>query len=141
MNRPLAGGPRLPAIDADSRPFWESCRRHAMAIQRCTACGTFRFPPSRVCPRCHSGSAAWVPVSGKGRVYASLVVCEPLDRASTRDVPFNLSLIELDEGIRLWSNVVECDPDDVRIGDRVRVTYEDATPEATLPRFLRVPSP
>ena len=129
--------PQRPA-DADARPFWESCRAHAMALPRCTSCGSFRFPPRALCPRCGSGATAWARVAGTGRVWASLIVAHALTGSQKGNVPFNLSLVELDEGVRMWTNVVGCDPDDVRIGDLVRVRYEEAEGRI-LPRFTRVP--
>jgi len=137
MTRELGGTRRLPAIDADSRPFWESCRGRAMALQRCVSCGAFRFPPRGRCPRCLSDAARWTPVAGTGRVYASLVVSHAPDPSPTGTVPFNLSLVVLEEGVRMWTNVTGCDPDDVCIGDRVRIAYDELTPEVTLPRFTR----
>jgi len=125
----------LPVLDQDSRPFWESCRAHALALQQCAACGRFRYPPRLVCPHCLSEEARWTPVGGHGRVYVSLVVHRSAGAAWEADVPYNLSLVELDEGVRMWSNVVGCDPDAVQIGDRVELTYEDVTSEITLPRF------
>jgi len=125
----------LPVLDQDSRPFWESCRAHALALQQCAACGRFRYPPRLVCPHCLSEEARWTPVGGRGRVYVSLIVHRPAGAAWEADVPYNLSLVELDEGVRMWSNVVGCDPDAVQIGDRVELTYDDVTPEITLPRF------
>jgi uncharacterized OB-fold protein len=128
----------LPKPDQDSQPFWESCRAHAMALQQCASCARFRFPPRLVCPHCLSEEARWTPVRGRGRVYVSLVMCRSYGPAWEGDVPYNLSMIELDEGVRMWSNVVDCDPDRVQIGDRVELTYDDVTPEVTLPRFRLV---
>ena len=76
-------------------------------------------------------------MAGTARVYASLVVVQA-SSAAWLPAPFNLSIVELDEGVRLWSNVIGCDPDAVRIGDRVAVSYDDVTPDATLPRFTRL---
>ncbi len=128
----------LPRPDQDSRPFWESCRAHAMALQCCTSCGRFRFPPRAVCPYCLSEDFQWSPVSGRGRVYVSLVVYRPPGLAWENDVPYNVAMIELDEGVRMWSNVIGCDPEDVQIGDRVELVYDDVTSEIALPRFRRV---
>jgi uncharacterized OB-fold protein len=125
----------LPVLDQDSRPFWESCRAHVLALQQCAACGRFRYPPRLVCPHCLSEEARWTPVGGRGRVYVSLVVCRSAGAAWEADVPYNLSMVELDEGVRMWSNVVGCDPDAVHIGDRVELTYDDVTPEISLPRY------
>ncbi len=127
----------LPKPDHDTRPFWESCKAHAMALQRCAGCGRSRFPPRLTCPHCLAEEAAWTPVSGKGQVYLSLVMFRPYGPAWEGDVPYNLSMIELDEDVRLWSNVVGCDPEAVQIGDRVAISYDDVTPEFTLPRFRR----
>ena len=128
----------LPAIDVDNAPFWESCRRHALALQRCAACGTFRYPPRPLCPACHAAETEWVPVSGRGRVYVSLVMYRAPTPAWEQDTPYNVSAIELDEGVRLWSNVVGCLPEAVRVGDDVTIDYDDVTDEVTLPRFRRV---
>jgi uncharacterized OB-fold protein len=128
----------LPAIGVDNAPFWESIRRHAMALQRCGQCGQFRYPPRPLCPACHATDARWAQVSGKGRVYVSLVMYRAPGPAWEQDTPYNVAMIELDEGVRLWSNVVECDPESVRIGDDVAIDYDDVTDEVTLPRFRRV---
>lgn len=128
----------LPLIDSDSKPFWESCRAHAMALQQCASCRRYRYPPRSLCPYCHAADAKWGKISGKGRVYVSLVMHHSYGPAWENSVPYNISMIELEEGIRMWSNVIDCSPDDVRIGDRVEIVYEDATDAITLPKFRRV---
>jgi uncharacterized OB-fold protein len=125
----------LPLPDADSQPFWESCRNHAMALQECIDCRRFRYPPRSLCPYCHSPNAAWKAVSGKGRVYVSLTMCRPYGPAWEADVPYNISMIELDEGVRIWSNIIGCPPEQITIGDRVTIRYEDVTDNITLPKF------
>jgi uncharacterized protein len=71
-------------------------------------------------------------------VYVSLVMTRPPRPAWEGDVPYNIAMVELAEGVRLWSNVVGCDPDAVQIGDAVELIYDDVTPEVTLPRFRRL---
>lgn len=127
----------VPAGDADSKPFWASCARHAMELQQCEQCGSFRYPPRSVCPHCLGNRASWIPVRGTGSVYVQLGV---YPRAKEpRSEPFSLTIVELDEGVRMWTNVVGRVPDDVRIGDRVRITYQDA-PGGAIPRFEVEPS-
>ncbi len=109
-----------------------------MALQCCRACGRFRFPPRPLCPFCHSTEADWRPVTGRGRVFVSLVMYRPPSPAWEADVPYNVSQIELEEGIRMWSNVVDCDPEVVEIGDAVSIVYEDVTDGVTLPKFRRM---
>lgn len=135
--RPGGVDPRGP-LDVDASPFWESAREHALAIQRCGTCGVARFPPRRICPRCHSEAARWTAVSGAGRVYVSLVVHRTTDARWQARVPFNLSIVELDEGVRMWSNVTGCDPAGVRVGERVRLVYDDVAQNVTVPRSVRL---
>ncbi len=128
----------LPLVNADSKPFWESTKNHSMALQKCVSCGRFRYPPRSVCPNCHSDSADWRPLSGRGRVYVSLVMCRSYGRAWEGEIPYNVSMIELEEGVRIWSNVIGCPPEEVSIGDHVALIYEDVTEAITLPKFRRV---
>ena len=128
----------LPSKDQDAKPLWDSCKRHAMALQRCVSCGRFRYPPRCLCPNCHDAGADWRPVSGRGRVYVSLIMCHSYGQAWEKDVPYNVSIIDLEEGVRMWSNVIGCAPEEVKIGDSVTIVYDDATEELTLPKFRRV---
>lgn len=128
----------LPLPDSDSKPFWDSCRKHAMALQQCASCKRFRYPPRPLCPHCHSEQAEWKPVSGAGRVYVTLIMCRSYGPAWEKDVPYNVSMIELDEGVRMWSNVVGCLPENVKIGDPVAIEYDDATEAVSLPKFRRL---
>jgi uncharacterized OB-fold protein len=127
----------LPSVNLDSEPFWESCRRHALTLQQCVNCRKFRYPPRPLCPECHAPDAEWQRIKGEGHVYAAVVVNHSYGPAWQDSVPYNVSLIELAEGVRIWSNVVECVPEDVRIGDRVTIVYDDVTADTTLPKFRR----
>ena len=109
-----------------------------MALQQCVSCKAFRYPPRPLCPYCHSPEARWNPIRGEGDVYASLVMCRSYGPAWDPDVPYNISLISLDEGVRMWSNVIGCPAEEVKIGDRVEVSYDDVTNDITLPKFRRV---
>jgi uncharacterized protein len=131
----------LPSKDRDAKPFWDSCKNHCMALQCCVSCGEFRYPPRSLCPNCHATEAEWRPVSGRGRVYVSLVMCQTYGPAWQNDVPYNISIIELEEGVHIWSNVVGSHPDDVKIGDEVTIVYEDITEDFTLPKFSRSEEP
>lgn len=128
----------VPSKNLDAKPLWDSCKNHSMALQRCVSCGQFRYPPRSLCPNCHETEAEWRPISGRGRVYVSLVMCHSYGSVWEGDVPYNVSIIELEEKLHMWSNVVGCSPDDVKIGDKVSIVYEDVTEEITLPKFRRV---
>lgn len=128
----------LPVLDIDSGDFWNSCRKHEMALQQCLSCKSFRYPPRPLCPFCHSLETQWNRISGKGEVYVSLVMHRSYGPGWEQDVPYNISLINLDEGIRMWSNVIGCPAEEVKIGDRVEISYDDVTNEITLPKFRKL---
>lgn len=115
------------------RPYWQSCREHAMRIQRCDMCSNYRFYPGYVCDRCGSEAMTWTTVSGKGEVHTCTVVHRPA--AGITEVPYVWALIELEEGAFMASNVVDCPVEAVHIGMPVTVVYHDVSAEWTIPRF------
>ncbi|MBI2369710.1 MAG: OB-fold domain-containing protein [Deltaproteobacteria bacterium] len=125
----------LPVPSEDSGPFWEACRRHELCLQRCEACGRFRFPPAILCPECHSLAFQWAPVSGRGKVWSFVVFHRAYHPGFAEELPYTVAWIELEEGARVISNVVGCRPDEVRCDMSVEVGFEDVTPEVTLPKF------
>jgi uncharacterized OB-fold protein len=125
----------LPRIDEESRGFWEACARHELYFQRCRDCGTRRFYPRALCPACLSSATDWVRANGRGSVYTFTVTYQNQAPGFRDEVPYVLAMVELEEGIRLMTNVVGCAPDQVRIGLPVEVVFDDVSPEITLPKF------
>jgi uncharacterized OB-fold protein len=125
----------LPKIDEETKGFWEALQRHEVYVQRCRACGTPRYYPRALCPACLSDETAWVRCSGRGTVY-SFTVTHQNQAPGFRDaVPYVLAYVELDEGPRVLTNVVDCPLDRVRIGLPVEAVFEDVTPAVTLLKF------
>lgn len=129
-------GRLIPRIRPESARFWESCRLHAMELQRCASCATFRYYPAPICPRCWSLEFAWTPVSGRGVVYSYSWVHRPAPGFKDL-VPYAYALVELEEGPVMPTNVVEVDPGELAIGMPVVVSYLELTDEITLPVFVR----
>lgn len=125
----------LPKPDHDSEQYWAAARRHELVLQQCEACAKFRFYPRSVCPNCLSDRFQWKHASGRGSVYSFTIIHRPPLPAFRNRVPYVLALIELEEGVRMMTNIVECHPADVYIGMPVKVTFEDVTEEITLPQF------
>ncbi|HJQ82585.1 MAG TPA: Zn-ribbon domain-containing OB-fold protein [Candidatus Binatia bacterium] len=125
----------LPAITEDGAPFWEGCRQGELRAQRCAACGHLRWPPSVLCPRCLAVGGEWVRLSGRATVWSFIVVHRPQHPAFFADAPYNVAIVELEEGLRLHTNVVECTHDDLRIGMAVEVVFQKIDDEVTLPKF------
>ena len=125
----------LPVPSAESRPFWDAVRQHELKLQRCEACRAFWFPPSNICPECLSDRWAWTPVSGRGTVFSFVVMRRVYHPGFKDDVPYNATLVALEEGPRLMSNVVDCSNDEIQVGMPVEVVFDDVTDGVTLPKF------
>lgn len=125
----------LPTITPETEPFWTATRNGKLSMQKCCGCGHVRYPVSAVCPRCLSEDAEWVDLSGKGSVFSYIVFHQVYNQAFAKDVPYNVALIQLDEGPRMFSNVVGVPNDAVKVGDRVEAVFEKATDTVTIPRF------
>jgi uncharacterized OB-fold protein len=125
----------LPRIDEESRGYWEALARHELYVQECGRCRLRRFPPRAVCPGCLSSAITWIRASGRGSVESFTVTYQNQAPGFRERLPYVLAVVELEEGVRLMTNVVGCPPDAVRIGMPVEVEWEDVTPEVTLPLF------
>ncbi len=123
----------LPKPTPTSRPFWEAARRHELSIQRCARCQAYIYYPRERCPNCFSNQLNWERVSGRGKVYSYTVVRRAASR-SFADQPYVLAIVELDERVRMTTNIV-ADPKDVKVGMPVAVYFDDVTPEHTLVKF------
>lgn len=129
-------GKPVPAPDPDTQPFWDACKRHELMVQRCAQCGHTRFPPAAQCPHCGGRDAAWIKCSGHGRVFSWIVVVHPVPKdVYGPDVPYAVALIDLEEGVRIASNIVGCDPQAIAADMAVEVRFDDVSAELTLPRF------
>lgn len=128
----------LPKPDRDSAIYWEAAKRHELLLQQCSSCQRFRFYPRVICPHCFSESFEWRRASGTGRIYSFTTIHRAPFPSFADKVPYTLALIELDEGVRMMSNIIDCDPMTVEIGMRVEVTFEDLTEEISLPQFKAV---
>jgi len=125
----------IPAITPEMRPFFEGAKRHELRAQRCTACGTHRFPARAICSECLSTQVEWVPVSGRGEVFSFNVMHQVYHPGFAAEVPYAVVLVKLAEGPKIVSNLVGVAPHDIRIGMPVQVVFEDVSDEVTLPKF------
>jgi uncharacterized OB-fold protein len=127
--------PIHPTITPVNRPFWEGCRRGELLIQRCTSCARLRYPAGSVCPSCLAPESEWKAVSGKGTVFSFVVFHRAYHKAWEGKVPYNVALIELEEGPILLSNVVGIDQARMEVGLPVQVAFEPLDDDVTLPVF------
>ena len=118
-----------------TKPFWEAAKRHELVIPRCTRCDHLFFYPRSECPRCLSNHLEWMQVSGRGRLHTYTVVYKPANAAFRDDTPYIYAVVQLDEGPRMVSNVVQCEIDAVRVDMPLEAIFDDVTPEWTLVKF------
>ena len=126
-----------PTTTPDTQFFWDGLRQHQLLIQRCAACGVLRHPPRPVCPSCHSLDWDTVEASGGGTVYSCVIPHHP--PLPWFPEPFVVALVDLAEGVRLVTNVVDVDPHEVTVGMAVTVRFEAFDDDLVLPLF--VPDP
>lgn len=126
----------VPVPMPETRPYWEAARRHVLQLPWCVPCGAFFFYPRAACPRCLSSRIEWRTVSGRGRLHTFTLVHRG-PKGFPLESPYVLAMVELDEGPRIMTNLVDVDatPDTVRIGMPVEVTFVDVNDEIALPRF------
>jgi uncharacterized OB-fold protein len=124
------------AQDSDSRPYWEGLAQGELRIQRCQACTKAVFYPRAICPHCHSDQLEWIVASGKGTIYTYTVAHQAYGTFAD-DVPFVVALVELEEGVRMMSRIVDAPRESVTIGAAVNVTFQHGMgdEDLTLPYF------
>lgn len=126
----------LPRLRGLTAQWYAWLARHELRFQRCTGCEQFRHIPREVCPRCGSTEWTWEPSSGKGTVFTWTTTHRSLHPAWV-ETPFAQVVVELEEGPRVMTSLVDSTPDELRIGMPVQVVYDDVTAEVTLPKFKR----
>lgn len=129
--------PRRPAPvpDEESAPFFEGARRGKLMLQRCRACAVWHMPVRPVCDACLSDDLEWTAASGKGEVYTFALMHYVYHPGFANEVPYNLTVVKLDEGPVMETNLVGCDNRDIVIGMPVEVVFEELTDEVTVPKF------
>jgi hypothetical protein len=132
----------LPEADATTQFFWDAVGRGELHIQRCTECHRFIHEPKIVCPYCLSSALDHERVSGDGTLYSYTVSMHSFHSGITHRLPYVVAVVELaeQEKLRMVSNVVHCDEDDLQVGMSLRVVFEEVTPGFQLPMFEPVTS-
>ncbi|MFZ4515139.1 MAG: Zn-ribbon domain-containing OB-fold protein [Acidimicrobiia bacterium] len=123
----------LPEPNALTQPFWEAAARHMLVRPVCGRCARSFFTPQVACPHCGSEDWEYRESSGRGLVYSMTTIYRPPLPAFA--APYTLAIVDLEEGWSMLSRVVGCAAEDVHIGMRVQVTWEDAAPGVALPNF------
>jgi uncharacterized OB-fold protein len=131
----MSGWTPLPPANPVSAPYWEAARRHEFVLQYCPGCQRYVFFPRPTCPYCRTAPLQWRAVSGRGTVHTFTIARRPTHPAFAGQEPYVIAVVELEEGPRLTTNLIDVAPNEVRIGMAVQVAFRDVTAEVTLPVF------
>ena len=131
-------GKSSPVIQPWTKAFWQAAQKNKLLIQQCRSCKSKIFFPKKICPECWSESLEWIESSGKGTVYTFSVMMDMVEPQFMPDLPYVIAMVDVEEGIRMSTRIVNCDPDDVEIGMAVEVLFNEISPEISLPVFQPV---
>jgi uncharacterized OB-fold protein len=126
----MSGERKIEAPDRspETKPYWDAAARGQLLIKKCNACGELHHYPRSICPFCFSADTTWVAASGKGTIYSYSV----MRRAP---VPYVVAYVTLAEGPTMITNIVDCPPDVVKIGQAVRLTFKPSAGGPPVPMF------
>ncbi|MHB8695760.1 MAG: Zn-ribbon domain-containing OB-fold protein [Solirubrobacteraceae bacterium] len=132
-----------PIPDEASAPFFAGAAEGKLMLLRCRACGTFQSPTAPylgqpVRPRCLECFAAdldWAPAGGRATLYSFALVHQRYDEAFAADLPYNIAVVETEEGVRLTTQIVDCPGEELRIGMALEVTFEQRGDAVWIPTF------
>lgn len=129
----------LPLVDQDAEPYWQAAKEHRLALMRCSTCGLYLHPPGPRCHYCGGSQLEWVSLGDKirGSVYSYVTVYRAVLRSFEEDVPYVVALCDVDgiPGVHIAGNVATDDVNDVHIGCKVTMTWEDRASGCSLPQW------
>lgn len=125
----------IPEADEVSKTFWKGLQRRELLIQHCRDCDRYQFYPRPLCVHCWGEDLQWVRSEGRGTVYSYSIVRQNMMPGFAQEVPYVFAVVELEEGVRMSTNIVRCEPDKVTVGMPVVIEFERITNEITLPKF------
>ena len=124
----------IPRPSPTTRPFWDGLNERKVQIQRCDGCDSWVFYPRTRCPSCLSDLLIWREVSGQGVLYTYTLARQPTAPHFADETPQQLAVVELDEGVRMTSTLVNVEPSDIVIGMRLQPYFDQVTSAVTLLR-------
>ncbi|HEY3751891.1 MAG TPA: Zn-ribbon domain-containing OB-fold protein [Pseudonocardiaceae bacterium] len=113
-------------VDVDTQAFWQYIDKSVLAFQRCANCGRLRFYPQQRCPHCGGQDYAWTPTSGRATVRTWSVIHNASDPWFRAHLPYVVAVVEIedDHRLRMLANIVNCEPDEVHLGQHLRVVFQ-----------------
>ena len=125
----------LPEPTPETQHFWDGCKAGELLLQRCTECSKSYFPPRPFCPKCGSRKVEVYKATGKAKLWSYVINHRPAAPGFTP--PYAIAIVELDEGPRMMSNILDCPqtPEALELDMRLEVAFEKLDDKITLPQF------
>jgi len=121
-----------------SQSFWDACTEGKLVVQKCKACEKLRHYPQLLCPSCHSDDVEWSEIAATGTIYTYTIARRPFHPAWKDNAPYALVTVEMEGGVRMLGDILNVDPEAVKIGGSVKVEFEDMPGQGVVPRFRLV---
>jgi uncharacterized OB-fold protein len=125
----------LPRPTEITEGYWHAAALGRLVVQGCRACGHRQLYPRTLCLGCESDQVDWTEVSGFGSIYTFTINHRAPNAFMKARLPYAVAIVELDEGVRMMANILNAAPEAIAIGKRVRVVFEQASAEVSLPQF------
>ena len=122
-----------PVVNAETRPFWDATAEGKLLLPRCADCDTVIWYPRAFCPECGSFTISWFEATGRGTIYSFTI--NRRGQGDYRDLAYVVAYVELEEGPRVLTNIVDCDMEQLAVGQAVQVVFHPTSSGAALPRF------
>ena len=126
----------LPKPTPDTQPFWDAVKRHQLLLPKCKACGQLHYFPRPFCPYCFSWDLEWIQCSGNGKLYSYVINHRPAP-GFEEEAPYVIAVVELDEGPRMLSNLIDIEPtpEAVQVDMPVEILFQDVNEELSMFKF------
>lgn len=132
----------IPLKTHDNHPYWDAADRHELSLQKCESCGEYAHPPGPSCAKCGSTELSWENFGGdiKGTVYSYIISYRPFLPGFQDDIPQIISIVELEKApaVKIIGNILECKPEEVKIGMPVEMVWVDITEDRALPQWKMI---
>ena len=128
----------LPPMRGLAHDFYSYCKQQELRFQKCSRCERWRHVPREMCPDCGCFDYEWAKSSGRGQVFSWATTDQPMLPQFADAVPYAIAIVELEEGVRIATWVVDVPAEELRIGLPVVVVFDDVTSGVTLPKFRRL---
>ena len=125
----------IPTPDLETQPFWDGCREGRFLVRHCNTCGEDHFYPRPFCPKCWSDDVSWKEASGRATLYTYSVVHRNDLPPFGERVPYVAAVVDLAEGPRMMTNVVDCEFDALAIGMDLEAVFHPTSDEVTIVQF------